>query len=116
VRERISLVPILFWDASALAKRYLPELGTEVVDALFASTGVSSTLATTLEPHNLNATDGAILALALRYVHALPAGSPTSLFVAADRRLLSAAQAEGLRTLNPETAAATDIPPFLASI
>jgi hypothetical protein len=29
-------VPILFWDASALAKRYVPEVGSDVVKALFA--------------------------------------------------------------------------------
>jgi predicted nucleic acid-binding protein len=28
--------PILFWDASALAKRYVPEVGSDAVKALFA--------------------------------------------------------------------------------
>src|SRR5688572_3025778 len=28
---------MLFWDASSLAKRYGPELGSDVADALFAS-------------------------------------------------------------------------------
>lgn len=28
-------MPILFWDASALAKRYAPEIGSDVVQALF---------------------------------------------------------------------------------
>ena len=28
---------VLLWDASALAKRYAPEIGSEVVDALFAA-------------------------------------------------------------------------------
>ena len=29
---------ILFWDASALAKRYTPEIGSETVDAFFDAT------------------------------------------------------------------------------
>src|SRR5687768_4012306 len=28
---------LLFWDASALVKRYFPEVGSETVDALFAA-------------------------------------------------------------------------------
>jgi predicted nucleic acid-binding protein len=28
-------MPVLLWDASALAKRYSPELGSDTVDALF---------------------------------------------------------------------------------
>ena len=30
-------MPILLWDASALAKRYAPETGSDTVDALFAA-------------------------------------------------------------------------------
>ena len=29
-------MPIILWDASALAKRYYPEIGTDSVDAIFA--------------------------------------------------------------------------------
>jgi hypothetical protein len=36
--------------------------------------------------------------------------------VASDRRLLRAAGAEGLVTLNPETVPAADVPAFLASL
>lgn len=65
--------------------------------------------------HNINSTDAAILAAYLRYMRALPLESPSCLLVASDHRLLRAAEAEGLRTLNPELISATDIPALLAS-
>lgn len=52
--------------------------------------------------HNLNSNDAAILATYLRFQQSLPPGSPPCLLVAADKRLLRAAEAEGLGTLNPE--------------
>jgi len=54
-----------------------------------------------LVKHNLNSNDAAILATYLRFQQGLP-GSPSCFLVAADQRLLRAAEAEGLRTLNPE--------------
>jgi len=39
-------VPILFWDASGLAKRYSLETGSETVDALFDLLPASSILTT----------------------------------------------------------------------
>jgi hypothetical protein len=36
--------------------------------------------------------------------------------IAADRRLLRAAEAEGFRTLNPELLAAADVPGFLGAL
>src|SRR5206468_977653 len=68
-----------------------------------------------MERYNINATDAAILALFLRYIRALPTGSPTPVLIAADQRLLAAARTEGLATLNPETLAAPDVPAFLNS-
>jgi predicted nucleic acid-binding protein len=166
-------VPLLFWDASALVKRYAAEAGADTVDAQFtqvpalpmvvtilgyaetysvllrkfnrgtidllAFTTAKASLRTEvvhdpdfsllsvddaaifagislMELYNVNAIDGAILALFLRYVQALPTGSPTSVLVAADQRLLAAAQAEGLATLNPESLAAPDVPAFLNSL
>lgn len=64
--------------------------------------------------HNLNSNDAAILATYLWYQQSLPAGSPPCFLVAADQRLLRAAEAEGLRTLNPEAAAPQDIAARLA--
>ena len=62
-----------------------------------------------LVKHNLNSNDAAILATYLRFQQSLPSGSPPCLLVAADKRLLRAAEAEGLRTLNPEAAGPQDI-------
>ena len=59
--------------------------------------------------HNPNSNDAAILATYLRFQQSLPAGSPTCLLVAADKRLLRAAEAERLGALNPEALAPQDI-------
>lgn len=67
-----------------------------------------------MKRHNLNATDAAILALFLRYTRSV--GSPICVLVAADKRLLRAAQAEGLAVIGPETLPAADISAFLASL
>ena len=68
-----------------------------------------------VEVHNLNATDAGILVTYLRYARAQPPNSPTIVLVAADTRLLRAADAEGLTTLNPETVSASDIPALLSA-
>lgn len=39
-------MPTVFWDASALAKRYAPEVGSETADALFATIPASSMITT----------------------------------------------------------------------
>ncbi len=67
----------------------------------------------TMKKHNINATDAAILTLILELAHASDA--PTFIVVASDKRLLRAAEAEGLTTLNPETLDVADLPTFLAS-
>jgi hypothetical protein len=166
-------VPILFWDASALTKHYVPETGSDVVDQLFSSvpaprmvgtllgyaetfsailryrnrgiiaaatfTAVKSSLRNEvlddpdflllsvddtavldgiplIEGHNLNASDSAILAVYLRYVSAFSPTDPRCLLIAADKALVAAARAEGLRALDPETLAAADVPAFLAAV
>jgi hypothetical protein len=166
-------LPLLYRDASSLVKRYIAEIGSDAVDALFALVPASQMIATVLgyaetysilirtrnrgsitlpafltakaslrnevvndpdfalltvddaaifagvtlmEQHNVNATDAAILAVFLRYTQALSPAAPASLLVAADQRLLAAARAEGLSTLNPETVAVADLPAFLASL
>lgn len=75
--------------------------------AVFASTGLMRT-------HNLNATDAAILTVLRGYARS--PGAPPCLLVAADRRLLRAAQTEGLATLNPEQTAPADVPALLAAL
>jgi hypothetical protein len=165
-------VPLLFWDASALAKRYGREWGSDTVDALLDHplavnkattplayletysvllrrhndgrfdlpsflTAIAALQAELLDRgdfgflalddatifagplmmrrHNVNATDAAILTMHLDLVPNLPPGEVLVL-IAADVRLLRGAAAEGLKTLNPETMAAADVPAFLAAL
>lgn len=160
---------VLFWDASALIKRYLPELGRDTVNAFFNTVSrgdmlstpwgyaetysillrrrnadvldtASFTVAVTalqdevvddedfrlltiddatvfdsiamMHRHNLNATDAALLTLLLTYAHSV--GTTQCVLVAADQRLLRAASAEGLTTVNPELLPVSDVPGFLA--
>lgn len=164
-------MPALLWDASALAKRYSPEVGSDTVDALFDAeppvpmiltlSGYAETYSVLLrkqnrgdisaatfaaarsalrsevidapevhllmveeddildsidlmDRHNLNALDAAILAAYLRYSTSPTVGTGCVL-VAADQRLLRAAQSEGLSILNPETLPAAEVARLLAS-
>ena len=164
-------MPLVFWDASSLIKRYFTEQGSATVNALFNqkpfpdmastpwgyaetyslllrkfnggnldlstwSTQVSalqaevvSSLSFALFPidstdvfastgmmraHNLNATDAAILTVLVDYARS--PRSLTCLLVAADQRLIRAAQAEGLATLNPEQVAPADVPQILSAL
>jgi len=164
---------LLFWDASALVKRYFVEVGSQTVDALLAA-GSRHELATTpwgyaetysvllrrmnsgvidaaafaaattalqtevvmgsdfdlltigdatvfaspamMNRHNLNATDAAILTLLLEYSQTLASGRAGCVVIAADRRLLRAADVEGLGTIDPEALAHVDVPGLLASL
>ncbi|MHB1423239.1 MAG: type II toxin-antitoxin system VapC family toxin [Gemmataceae bacterium] len=163
---------LLLWDASALAQRYAPEVGTPTVNALFTVVSRAQMITTVLsysetcgvlvrkrnggaldgatfsvarsalraeviddpdfgvltvefddtlggidliDRHNLNSTDASLLASFLSFAQAQPAGDACVL-VAADQRLLRAAQAEGLRTLNPESIAPADVAAFLAAL
>jgi predicted nucleic acid-binding protein len=166
-------VALLFWDASALIKRYLPEAGSVTVDALFQarahhafattpwsyaetysallrrmnsgqirqqtwSVAVAALQAEVagspdfqfetvedavvfrsialIRTHNLNATDAAILTLLLDHRQSLPPGSPPLVLVASDQRLLRAAAAEGLVTVNPEILHPAQVPGLLAAL
>jgi uncharacterized protein len=166
-------VPLLFWDASALVKRYIAEVGSQTADAVFSAVPTDQMFGTVLgyaetfsvllrrcnrgvislaafnvaktslredvvndlnftlltvddavifagialmEGYNINATDSAILALFLRYIQALPTGSPAAVLVASDQRLIAAARAEGLASLDPEVVAAADVPAFLSAL
>lgn len=66
--------------------------------------------------HNINSSDAAILAAFIRYSQSQPFGSPPCVLVAADKRFLRAAQAEGLATLNPEAVLPADVPALLAGL
>jgi hypothetical protein len=84
-------MPVLLWDASALAKRYSPELGSDTVDA-------------------------ATLAACLRHSKTPTIAGQPVVLIGSDHRLLRAAQAEGLMVLNPERLPAGDVQRFLASL
>ena len=75
--------------------------------AIFRSVGL-------MQKHNLNSTDAAILTVVLEVARS--SNAPVCVLVASDQRLLRAAQAEGLRTLNPETTTLADVPAFVASL
>ena len=62
--------------------------------------------------HNINATDAALLGTLLRYSQTT---GETCVFIAADKRMRRAAQAEGLSTLNPELMALADVSTFLSA-
>ena len=67
-----------------------------------------------MHKHNLNFTDAAILAMLLR---TLPSPPPSDfVLVAADKRLLRAAYAEGMKTIGPAELPAADVPAFLAAL
>ena len=161
----------LLWDASALAKRYLPELGSDTINALFSSGALAGMAVTTMgyaetlsvlsrrrnrgevtaatfaeaktllreevlddpafglltlddisvldglpfiERHNLNATDAAILSLFLRLSRSAGFRNRRLILIASDQRLLRAAEAEGLATLNPESVSPDEARAILA--
>lgn len=69
----------LFWDASALAKRYAPEVGS---DTVFYN-GIAL-----IDKHNLNATDAALVITFQAYKAVLASDSTLRfILVAADERL-----------------------------
>lgn len=68
-----------------------------------------------IKKHNLNASDAAILITFLRYAELEAESGSVCVLVCADQRFIRAAEAEGLRTINPETLSADDIPALLAS-
>ncbi len=69
-----------------------------------------------MERYSLNSADAGILAVFLRYAHALLSGAASCLLVAADQRLLRAAQAEGLATLDPEQVGPAEVPARLSAL
>jgi uncharacterized protein len=87
-----------------------PEFALLTVDdeAIFAGIAL-------MDQHHVNATDAAILALFVRYVRVLPPATADCLLIAADRRLVLAAQAEGLSALDPEHVSSADVPSLLAA-
>ena len=94
----------------------LVDFGAEVVHAASLRKAVAENALVTaalplIEAHSINSTDAVILRSALDLAAQLRAGGDDLVLVASDQRLLKAAQAEGLVTLDPETqdAAALDV-------
>ena len=66
-----------------------------------------------IESHSINATDGIILRAALDLATPLRSVGDDLVLVAADQRLIRAAQAEGLTTFNPETQSQAELDALL---
>lgn len=66
-----------------------------------------------IERHNINSSDAAILA---RYIRLTSSDYDRAVLVASDHRLLRAAQAERLHTINPENTTPGGLPGQLARI
>ncbi|HKI34937.1 MAG TPA: hypothetical protein VKA46_23980 [Gemmataceae bacterium] len=67
-----------------------------------------------LEKHSINATDAVVLLAALRLAAQLRAAGRDLVLVACDRRLLRAAQAEGLLTFDPENQTQAELDALLS--
>jgi len=67
-----------------------------------------------IERHSLNATDALVLRSALDLAALLRLAGDDLVLVAADARLLRAAEAEGVETLDPESGTVADLDGFLA--
>ena len=72
--------------------------------------------ASLVDAHNMNSADATILAAYLDFQSRLPPGSGTCLLIASDKRLLRAANAEGLQTLDPENFVPGGVPAFLSAL
>lgn len=66
-----------------------------------------------IQRHSINATDALVLHTALTFAARLRLKNHDLVLVAADRRLITAAQAEGLTTFNPETQSTQDLDALL---
>jgi len=98
----------------------MTKLRTEVLDAVdFVKLPSDNTLIDASIPffdkHALNATDGILLQAALNFAKQLRAAGNNLALVASDKRLLKAAQAEGLLTFDPETQSLADLDSLIAS-
>jgi predicted nucleic acid-binding protein len=89
-------------DGIALAKRYVPESGSALVDFVLDQVA-EHRIYILIVRHAINATDAIVLRVALDIAQYLRSGGDDLVLVASDLRLLRAAQAEGLLTFNPES-------------
>jgi len=85
------------------------DMGFLAIDESIVLAGLSL-----MERHNINTTDAALLAAFLRCAWSQRLAASSCILAAADKRLLRAAEAEGLRTLDLQTLSAADVPILLA--
>jgi hypothetical protein len=70
-----------------------------------------------IRAHSLNVTDAAILSVVLDYQNASrPQPGQRLILITSDQRLMRAANAEGLATVNPETLPLSDLVGILNSL
>ena len=112
------------FNAGAFDRKALTDavtaLQSEVIDGDFDLLSIRDELifsaASLVDAHNMNSADAAILAAYLRLRSSLPRNSPTCLLVASDKRLLRAAIAEGLQTLDPESLSPDAASAFISAL
>ncbi len=108
-RNRAAISSVSFHEAASALR--LEALGGrfELV-TLYDTEVVSATQY--VQRYSLNASDAVILTAYLRYAKTV---EDVCLLVAADGRLVKAAEAEGLRAFSPEMVSAADVPLLLAA-
>jgi predicted nucleic acid-binding protein len=96
----------------------LADFRNEVFDAVIvqklpATEPIITAALTLVDRHSLNASDAVLLQAALEFADYLRASGDDLVLVASDRRLLRAAQAEGLQTFDPESQTEADVDALL---
>lgn len=104
----------------AIFSQAMLTFGTEVVSSselkkVDLNSGLIAASIPLIDAHALNSTDAIVLRSALDVGAALRAGGDDLALVASDQRLLRAAAAEGLATLNPETETTASLDELAAS-
>jgi predicted nucleic acid-binding protein len=112
-KNRGDLSPQLLTQASVDFRQEI--LDSKAFTRLDASDDVIAAAPVFIYQYSLNGTDALLLQRALRYASELKVAGNELVVVAADLRLLKAAQAEGLATFNPETMSQAELDALLAS-
>lgn len=112
--NRGDVSPLAF--RTAISSLQAETLGGSIFDLLTISDGDIIRGVEFMRRYNINASDAAILATFLRYSQTRSANAAPCILVASDQRLLRAAAAEGLATLNPELVSPADVAVLLAAL
>jgi predicted nucleic acid-binding protein len=104
--------------SAAVVSQAIANLGKEVIFAtslrkIVADTSLVILALPYIETHSVNATDALVLQSALELAGNLRVAGNDLVLVASDKRLLRAAQTEGLVTFDPETQSQTDLDALL---